>query len=103
MNVGWVERARSSRTRYPSSSRGHEGDGYRACKCTRSTHPTLRHLDQYFAEPVRHVDHGVVARGKLVDAPGAVRLELVVEAVEWLARIALGSDIGLLRDLVARA
>src|SRR5262245_9456464 len=63
----------------------------------------LCYLDENFREAIRHVDHGVVAAGQLVDAPRGVGLEPLLHAVERDAGIALGADIGLLGDAIARA
>src|SRR5215510_15714547 len=63
----------------------------------------LCYLDEDFPEAIRHVDHGVVAAGQLVDAPRGVGLEPLLHAVERDAGVALGADISLLGDAVARA
>src|SRR5215831_15522422 len=60
-------------------------------------------LDENLRQAIRHVDHGVVAAGQLVDAPRGVGLEPLPHAVERDAGVALGADIGLLGDALARA
>src|SRR5262249_37935129 len=63
----------------------------------------LCYLDENLRQAIRHVDHGVVAAGQLVDAPRGVGLEPLLHAVERDAGVALGADISLLGDALARA
>src|SRR5262245_11538153 len=60
-------------------------------------------LDENLRQTIRHVDHGVVAARQLVDAPRGVGLEPLLHAVERDAGVALGADIGLFGDALARA
>jgi hypothetical protein len=64
----------------------------------------LRHFDQNLRQPIRRIDHHVVAGGgRLEGAPRLVGLALRERLVEGRLRILWGADIGLLRHLLARA
>jgi hypothetical protein len=64
----------------------------------------LRHFDQNLRQPIRRIDHHVVAGGgRLKGAPRLVGLALRERLVEGRLRILWGADIGLLRHLLARA
>src|SRR5262245_26634030 len=63
-----------------------------------------RHFDQNLRQPIRGIDHPVVAgSGRLEGAPRLVGLALCEYPVEGWLRIVRGADIALLRHLLARA
>src|SRR5215813_6445646 len=61
-------------------------------------------FDQNLRQPIRRIDHHVVAgSGRLEGAPRLVGLALCERLVEGRLRILWGADIGLLRYLLSRA
>src|SRR5215471_4061415 len=60
-------------------------------------------LDEHLGEPVRHVDHHVVTARQLAGAPRRVLAQGIIGAVEPRIGVALGANIGLARDALARA
>src|SRR5690348_9664738 len=63
----------------------------------------LRRLEQNFTQPLRRVDHHVVAARHLVGAPGRIGLDGGERAVEARVGVARGAHIGPARDAVDRA
>src|SRR5262245_5219235 len=75
---------------------------YRPARCARSNAKASRHLQQHLGQPLRLVDHHVVA-ARLVDEglPRLVGLALRQRLVERGLRILRRADVGLLGDGLA--